>query len=146
MINFLVDNNIATSLKEIGFEDECMFYFTTYNDNPKGLRKSYNYDCQNKKELTLIPFRNQVIKWFREEFGLHPYIVPYGDGESWNIVNIGRCDKLSTTMDFYDRLDYDTRNYFSEIKFNSYEEAEIGAINKLIETNNSNECICENLL
>ena len=77
---------------------------------------------KDKKERFLpAPLKQQVLRWFRERYGYIPHIFYYDE------FNLYDFDIYGGLTDKYD--EYDLGNDF----YDTYEEAEDGVINKLIE-------------
>lgn len=112
--------DLALKMKAIGFDEPCLAIHS--NANPKtGLY------TLNKYRLTLIkqgsqkdkgvkaPTWSAVFRWFRDEYGYWSYVKEAAKG----------------TCRFYIQK-FDVKSFTSEI-YNSYEEAEIACLDKLIE-------------
>jgi hypothetical protein len=121
MIKEVVSSEIARSLKELGFNELCIFMydkldmFSTNLDKQK-IFSGINY---NSSEMTCsAPFYQQVLDWFREKYFLHLRISSMMDH-----------DLLGTNM-----YDFDITNVLnasfteSPIEFKTYEEARDQAI------------------
>lgn len=121
----LVSYEIALALKELGFNEPC---FTYYYDISGELRKNISVDIHNGwtyfpnlKLITLAPTFSQAFRFFRERHGLYG-LYTMGDYENnfyWQIW----------------RNDYITKTYItaSNYVFETYEEAELACLLKLIE-------------
>jgi len=118
----------ALALKELGFDEPCFGYYYTLNgkDWEFGENESYNlldefYNIGPKFTL-IAPLYQQCWRWFREKYNLLG-IVGYCDDNSGKFMSI--IDKINEDIDY----DMNPRD--------SYEEAELACLNKLIE-------ICKN--
>ena len=121
----LVSYEMALALKELGFDEPC---FTYYYDISGELRKNISVDIHNGwtyfpnlKLITLAPTFSQAFRFFRERHGLYG-LYTMGDYENnfyWQIW----------------RNDYITKTYItaSNYVFETYEEAELACLMKLIE-------------
>ena len=121
----LVSYEMALALKELGFNEPC---FTYYYDISGELRKNISVDIHNGwtyfpnlKLITLAPTFSQAFRFFRERHGLYG-LYTIGDYENnfyWQIW----------------RNDYITKTYItaSNYVFETYEEAELACLLKLIE-------------
>lgn len=112
----------ALALKELGFDEPWLGY---YNEDKRFFITSDSeqmdkYVTTLKKDYIKAPLYQQAFRWFREKYKLHSYI--YGD-YSWNISG-GIWD-----LNGYkgSRYDWDSEPY------NTYEEAELECLKKLIE-------------
>jgi hypothetical protein len=102
----VVSYEIALALKELGFDKPCFGY---YDKDDKSL-ESFKYFNYNTLECISAPLRQQVLRWFRDKHKLHISIT-YDENE------------------FYEVMIKDTKLHD---KFDTYEEAEIKGIKKLI--------------
>ena len=107
MNNEFIPYEQALELKQLGFDEPCLRYFVpTYNDTHvwAGLHeKSLNDDD------CPAPLYQQAFRWFREKYGLVCY-VKYDSGIFEAFTDGG---------------------YYS--KFNTFQEAELACLKKLIE-------------
>lgn len=104
-----VTYEIALALKELWFDEEC-FSFYEYNGE---LYKSEGYYKRrynvNEHNEVIAPTYSQAFRFFREKYNLHYVIVK---AESW-FYTINGCN--------------------TQEGFNTYEEAELECLIKLIE-------------
>jgi hypothetical protein len=105
----------ALALKELGFDEECFAYY--YNKELSfGARVAYG-------EVIESPLKQQVFRWFREKYDL------------FGCIDLQVC----TPSHWFIRIDDIIKNdyvYHSEdenLKYNTYEEAELACITELIE-------------
>jgi hypothetical protein len=125
-----VSYEIASQLKEIGFDEECMGWY-----NPDLMVAAKNIKQQDLHwEYYLAPLWQQVIDWFREEYGLEIAIT------SWeNNIIPGRSESISYILysgaNFkYNIYKYNPWHIFdSKYIFNTYHKAREQAILKAIE-------------
>jgi hypothetical protein len=102
----------AIALKELGFDEKCLMYY----DYSWTLIESGVYECK-------APLYQQAFRWFREKHNLFGCIDLH----------------TSTPIHWYIRIDDIIKNdyiYHSEdndLKFKTYEEAELECLKKLIE-------------
>jgi hypothetical protein len=147
----------AFKLKEIGFDEPCIAFYDAYNGdshlffklraNPDWLIKLINV-LINKKERSVIetsqyhleylegdnailtPTYSQAFRWFRDEHGLKHDIDDHIGTKFYY-----RIKSFTDKFDNYDdiikpmREEKDPNN----IEFNTYEEAELACLKKLIE-------------
>ena len=111
----------SLELKELGFNENCFASYTYDRCNEgamafdikeqNGLRWSTNTneECKQYKEPCTAPLYQQAFRWFREKYNLHSHIE-YSKGfyEYWILLDV---------------VGYDT-----------YEEAELACLKKLIVT------------
>ena len=116
----------ALALKELGFDDECFGFYSINNqhyDNGTlhvSTENMFSYNIQTQKQLEFCvsaPLYQQAFRWFREKHNLNSFVV---DSKSYNW--------------YFDINDMIKDDVISEILyFNSYEEAELECLKKLIE-------------
>lgn len=136
--NWLVPLDIAKELKEIGFEEECHFFWNFYEDVNKMccyadiseddddflLPNTYNYNNKNSTGYYVylsLPTWEQVFEWFREK-GYHG-VIAVGD-ES------GELNEYSYCIDYLNELSSD----FEQDSHLTYEEAREALVKALIRT------------
>ena len=97
----------ALALKELGFDEDCFKYYTEeFKLGSTGLYYAYDNPIDF---LCLAPLYQQTFRWFREKYDLNYVIVK---AESW-FYTINGCN--------------------TQEGFNTYEEAELECLKKLIE-------------
>ena len=98
----------ALELKELGFEEIC---FAWYHKGKLTFNELYNFpDINQNTRNTSAPLYQQAFRWFRDKYVLHCFIE-YEDGRLYDAI-----------VDF-DYID----------SYNTYEEAELACLKKLIE-------------
>jgi hypothetical protein len=135
MKKYFVNYAQAVALKELGFDEKCFKYyrsdkefcnFLNYEviefDDTKYITNSISTIMWCDKHCT-APLKAQVFDWFREKHGLW---VSFGYDEDESEELYWYVDKI---------LKYGIgRLFFHDlIEYNSYEEAESAAIDKLLE-------------
>lgn len=138
MENLFVPKSMAITLKNKGFNEPCFKYFNTRNSVEHLSKDTETNNTRLSSTIShdwiTLPTYQQITDWFREKHNLHFYIVPYGDMRTWSISglegwefpNMARIDKQKRD----DRLFYDIRQKYMDIKFNTYYEALTEAINE----------------
>ena len=117
----------ATALKELGFNEGCFGYYYTLNGKDwKFAEKSEYYRLDDEiniggKFSLLAPLYQQAFRWFREK-GLYHDIKMFGD-----------YDKPQFSYIVSGRTMTNPAHMWSYKDANSYEEAELVCLNKLIE-------------
>jgi hypothetical protein len=99
----------ALVLKELGFDEPCFFSYEL--DYEYFNRAYYNYINHNTHpKLVSAPLYQQAFRWFREKYGLNQHIehIAASNEYQWHIKH-----RWNT--------------------FNTYEEAELACLKKLIE-------------
>jgi hypothetical protein len=117
----------ALALKELGFDELCFAHFVKHYDEIKCILNSDDFDewwTNNSDNLDVTaPLYQQAFRWFREKYDLFGCIDLH----------------TSTPIHWYIRIDDIIKNdyiYHSEdynLKYNTYEEAELECLKKLIE-------------
>lgn len=118
---------LAKKLKEKGFKEECLAYYTTdidffYNTTLdsevvtgfKSFNSNPNSICWKRIDAPTI---HQVLKWLRKEKKMHIIIPASFDEDYWWVVR-----------DFNREI-----SEFSDNEFNSYEKAVIAGIEYVID-------------
>ena len=116
----------ALALKELGFDEKCLGYYIKNSSLwCNWLDVKFNDDPSNDKEdfVADAPLYQQAFKWFREKYGLK--------GE------VDTADMIWSKWSFKTELKGSTYILYSglteKIYFNTYEEAELACLKKLIE-------------
>ena len=114
----------ALALKELGFNEPCFFVYNRKNELVQKsptipLEYCINIDGGHGAQCT-APLYQQAFRWFREKYFIYPSIIQLrGWVNSYKIIKWdSSCD--ATTV-------YDSNNY------QTYEEAELECLIKLIE-------------
>ncbi len=126
MKDLLVPPKQAVQLKELGFDEPCLFGYNQDDENKlltAPQLSSYEINSGKNSDVTKInkvtaPFKAQAFKWFREKYNLLG-IVGYCDDNSGKFMSV--IDKINSDID-YDMNAKDT-----------YEEAEDACLDRLIE-------------
>ena len=110
-----VPYELAFKLKELGFNEPCFGWFTDsqhlYIDNIRnGKMFKSNNGC-------LAPTFSQAFRWFREKYGMYSHIK-----------TSGKISVLEFTW-----VSNGKYGFFSKNGFETYEEAELACLEKLIE-------------
>ena len=110
----------ALALKELGFDEECLDF---YDDN-----RELFYNHENKEKIHIgdsvkAPLYQQAFRWFRERYDLYSHVR-----ESLGFDN---------TLEFVSQINGSYVNHGIADKpvnrFETYEEAELECLKKLIE-------------
>jgi hypothetical protein len=111
-----VPYELAVKLKVLGFDEPCFGYFDCERDFQFIPNKQKFLVC----EVTRPTF-SQAFRWFREKFNIYTIILPsYAD------------DKVVKDRFFYEIAN--GRKLNQELNYhNTYEEAELACLTKLIE-------------
>ena len=95
-------------LKELGFDEPCLSYSTS------------NIDASGRTWTSVLvaPTFSQAFRWFREKYGYDVSIIR-------RTIN---AYKFEINLLFVEDIDY----HFIDFSFNTYEEAELACLKKLI--------------
>ena len=128
-----VTYEIALKLKELGFDDPCLAYFS--NDKYHDLHHSCenvmegNFVINNYNELK-TPLWQQVIDWFRDEKFINIEIIRFPNINKWGFIttNMNIIPKYLSDeeMIIYNNL------VTSPNRYDTYEDAKVAAILKVI--------------
>ncbi len=118
MQNEFLPYDRALKLKQLGFDEPCISYYTAYGNfsNDYSAPRKYNSEFELGSYISAPTF-SQAFRWFREEHDLHYQLVPFFS------------DKESHAVDYYLAI----AQHRPPIKVNTFEEAELACLNKLIE-------------
>ena len=107
-----VTYELALRMKQLGFDEPCFGFYDGW-DNNKAI--GGNYPCDG---INSAPTFSQVFRWFREKYGLYHNINKHGYWffEIKKDEGFGDLTDVSIVFDF-----------------ESYEEAELACLEKLIE-------------
>jgi hypothetical protein len=107
----------ALALKELGFNEPCLVFYTYEGKFSNEL--SFN-EYKNTALKTSAPLYQQTFRWFREKYGLYHSI-----GLDNSLENDVNCD--------YQIINHNQSISEFKTDFKSYEEAELACLIKLIE-------------
>lgn len=121
----------ALALKELGFDEPCFSDYINGILQPSLNPKDYSYFNEMSEinpiknfEIVLAPLYQQAFRWFREKYKLQAEILWRGDMNCF-------CYKTGN----FKRGSHD----FSKDDYNTYEEAELECLKKLIEIVNEKQ-------
>ena len=132
----LVNFELAKKLKENGFRELCLAYYT--NDDTLYYNYSHKYgacyrDCYLSHNLMPkdsvsgkfidAPTISQVLKWLREGKELHTEIYMYNNCYLWEIYN----------TEIYDADFTQKSEKYSEIEYGTYEQAALAGIEYVLD-------------
>jgi hypothetical protein len=113
----------ALALKELGFDEPCLGKFY-YNQLEIGGNWCNNDFKEDPDVFISAPLYQQCFRWFREKYDLHSLIESFNQDENGNDIEYIYSYRIVTNKIFPKEM-----NVF----FNSYEEAELECLKKLIE-------------
>ena len=149
MNNEFVSYEIALKLKELGFDEPCMYAWCVTvkhrveydgeislrtDGNPSGIYykgKNFNekYDSNKNKIQCSAPLYQQVFRWFREQFNWQSSIEATNDQHSHKL-GYNHFIWNNITGEEYHTMPKDSP--FGDWCFKTYEEAQIACILDLI--------------
>ena len=113
----------SLDMKELGFDEPCFGEYRQWDGNEPWLQLYQDLDgCSTDPadygytQEALAPTFSQAFRWFREKYGLYYYITTHD----------------STDFEWY-IYDKDQNDWEDDTTQNTYEEAELGCLLKLIE-------------
>jgi len=120
-----VPYELAVKLKELGFDEPCL---SIYDKDNVLQRSLLEYPIINSKNgfqwnITTAPLYQQAFRWFRDNFGLSGWV-----DESFTTNNRQGVVSVKSPKG----LEY-IQSPKSTMFFETYEEAELACLNKLIE-------------
>ena len=120
----------ALALKKLGFDEPCFGYYIELRNPQEGILTIDK--CENNIDGVLAPLYQQAFRWFREKYGLK-ISFPYWNGFNKMIPeDLGR-DKYEIMIIPANHQTISVRNPKGRIWFDTYEEAELECLKKLIE-------------
>jgi hypothetical protein len=125
MKNEFIPYEQALELKELGFDEECFGYYDIDNGYAIGYAFCYSNVKSQLESGCSAPLYQQAFRWFREKQGYH--IDLFVDDDK----TFGFC---ITYFTYTARVDKPIQR-----QFNTYEEAELACLKKLIEIVNTKE-------
>ena len=110
----------ALELKELGFDELSLDAYYKTTDGGVSLVRFPDEERQINYPFERIPapLYQQAFRWFREKHQLHSYIERFNNNTLDYVITYDECEE---------ELD------FGDGPFNTYEEAELACLNKLIE-------------
>jgi len=129
MTNEFIPYEEALALKELGFNDECFGFYDDQYNKDNGLYLNDSINLKGRFISTKAPTFSQTFRWFRDEKSI--------SGEVYS-GDFGGCIEYS----FHIRDLYTEKEIFDNFfgaggsysgTFNTYEEAELACLKKLIE-------------
>ena len=136
-----VDKQLATKLKEKGFDKPCLGFYNFIQDELQ-LYCSNDRDVTYKNLLTSMknnkvnfdaPTTDQVLEWLRDDKNVHIGIIPYFTMSiknnimwGWEILLVGKI--MECTNILYTDKDYNYTKMASENCCKSYDDACVDAI------------------
>ena len=113
-----VPYELSVKLKELGFDEPCFGSYMELNNPQMGILIIDK--CENNNDGVLAPLYQQAFRWFREKYNLICSVQYMGKNKInwWDIYVVGH---------------YNIHYEEMWMKHQSYEEAELECLKKLIE-------------
>lgn len=113
----------ALSLKELGFDEKCISVYLTHSKQPYPIYRPYTNN-ENTDEV-LRPTFSQAFRFFREKYKLyHEIRIGHDEDKLWWNYYIYKIEL---------GYDYEPINDDNESGVDTYDEAELKSLKKLIE-------------
>jgi len=125
----------ALALKELGFDEKCIGIY--YNNGKNFIiseTSMTNSELDSYKSLDSemsTPLYQQAFRWFREKYGIYSSI------NSFHCVN--SIKPFGLQIDYFVKGIWQYYESDDELNFNTYEEAELECLKKLIELCNTHK-------
>jgi hypothetical protein len=111
----------ALALKQLGFNESCFGYYVTVEVPNPFLVTTKISDTQGGY-FTFAPLYQQVFRWFREKYTIDSIVQPtYLTKYQYRVFKVEAKSKVQIYGDYMSK------------EFNTYEEAELACLIKLIE-------------
>ena len=107
----------ALALKELGFDEPCIMTYLNGELDKELFLFNHSIRSHPTQEFISAPLYQQAFRWFREK-GYLSYIEVFNDG---------KYDYTNVSSYFSEEVDY------NDGPFDTYEEAELTCLKKLIE-------------
>jgi hypothetical protein len=140
MIKEFVPYELAVKLKELGFDEKCFCNWEeSWSPEPEDEIRMVLTTDQTwlRPGWVRAPTFSQAFRWFREKYNVRHNIMDFIDDEigiewDYEIATIGT--DLDENGHYKPLVDYSMDD--EDRKFNTYEEAELACLEKLIEIKN----------
>ncbi len=127
MENEFVTYEQAIQLKELGFDEPCMFVHDTWGNTKNWTEDGEGEHRNSDKNASIYysaPLKQQVFRWFRKEHHMFSHIMTYEGNE---------IPRFKGEFAYFAEIDFLIAHEEIEKPFKSYEEAESACIDRLIE-------------
>jgi len=119
---------LAVKLKELGFDEPCLGFYNHQGQlilmaqEDESSIETYKNSYVEMGMQYAAPLYQQAFRWFREKYVLDSIVQPtYSTKYQYRVFNVETKCKVQVYGDYMGR------------KFNTYEEAELACLEKLIE-------------
>ena len=109
----------SLELKELGFDEECLKYWNDFGKTSTYMRFQLLNDIDDWcQDYIKAPLYSQAFRWFREKYNLYQFVHYHSRPEY--------------TFAIYNDIEMNWTLH-EKVSFNTYEEAELACLKKLIE-------------
>jgi hypothetical protein len=109
----------AFALEELGFDEECLKYWNDFGKTSTYMRFQLLNDIDDWcQDYIKAPLYSQAFRWFREKYNLYQFVHYHSRPEY--------------TFAIYNDIEMNWTLH-EKVSFNTYEEAELACLKKLIE-------------
>ena len=109
----------SLALKELGFDEECLKYWNDFGKTSTYMRFQLLNDIDDWcQDYIKAPLYSQAFRWFREKYNLYQFVHYHSRPEY--------------TFAIYNDIEMNWTLH-EKVSFNTYEEAELACLKKLIE-------------
>jgi hypothetical protein len=132
-----VPYNQALALKELGFDEPCFARFVKHYDEIKCILNSDDFDewwTNNSDNLNVkAPLYQQAFRWFREKHKLNGEVTHLPNVEKYGIITSDIADMKPKDLSKNENFERGKKVTNNFVKYETYEEAELVCLKKLIE-------------
>ncbi len=128
--------NEALALKELGFDEPCLYVFYTKQKPIQYSKKMGIKNSEIDSVYVTAPLYQQAFKWFMNKYNLDHSIeddVVYDDNDNEIIMWDFFIYKIGQEKSDNKKMEFCSNNYNTFIELFSKEDAELECIKKLIE-------------
>ena len=126
MIKEFIPYQQALALKELGFDEPCFMTYLNGKLDKELFLFNHSIRSHSTQEFTSAPTFSQAFRWFREKYAIYTNINYDWNDEVFRVTIMKQNEDKSCNIIFLKEGEY--------IKeYNSYEEAELDCLIKLIE-------------
>ena len=116
----------SLALKELGFDEPCMFVHDTWGNTKNWTEDGEGEHRNSDKNASIYysaPLKQQVFRWFREKHKLHSWVQPMYEDQNFFVFVLARPNDFMIPKDIIWEGD----------EYLNHEEAENACIDMLIE-------------
>ena len=118
----------ALDLKELGFDEPCFGYYVELKNPQEGLLK-----IGLDNDFLQAPTFSQAFRWFREKHKLNGEVTHLPNVEKYGIITSDMADIKPKDLSKNENFERGKKVTNDFVKYETYEEAELACLIKLIE-------------